>query len=586
VAGKVAGTSRLSEIGAQLSRTGQKKFHADMAVDMDLEQGRIQVPTLDMAALGITLKGNVAASRLNAGDADLAGEMFLEGSGLNRLFQALDQPVLGDMVDTVKGQVRFSGNNQHLALDPLNVRLGLAGKKIPNAPVFVTLDAPVNWQTDQRSIEVPSFSFTGPDLAVSGSLTAKNIQTSPEYSGHIAVPPFNLRQVAKKLAVTLPDTSDDKVFQKVGFETGVAGSVSDIQLTGLSFVLDDTKGNGNVGVKNFSDPEITLDLGVDRIDVDRYLPPQGPDAGGEASASKPVTPETVAAGAGAEIPVSQLRDLNVTASLTVGDLVVSGATMSDVTAVLTAKDGIMDAAPLTANLYNGGYDGKVRMNATGDIPEINVDSTLKGIDVEPLLEDMTGKAMIRGTGDVTAHLTTSGNTVDAMKQHLNGTLSFSFKNGAVKGFNAGKFLRSLKSLRDKQTWSVSEEEETDFAELTGNPTVTNGVVTLDDLSGKSPALRVSGTGTLVDIIRETIDYKAVITVVETSKGQAGKELTELAGLPIPIHVKGPLKDPAIEPDIEGVITSIFTGTSSPEAVDQLKQSVEKELGRFLKKLSK
>lgn len=110
------------------------------------------------------------------------------------------------------------------------------------------------------------------------------------------------------------------------------------------------------------------------------------------------------------------------------------------------------------------------------------------------------------------------------------------------------------------------------------------MVALNDLSGKSPALRVSGTGTIVDIIRETIDYKVVITVVETSKGQAGKDLAELAGIPVPIHVKGPLTDPAIQPDIKGAISSILTGTS-PEAVEELKQSVEKELGRFLKKLS-
>jgi AsmA protein len=159
-----------------------------------------------------------------------------------------------------------------------------------------------------------------------------------------------------------------------------------------------------------------------------------------------------------------------------------------------------------------------------------------------------------------------------------------FKNGAVIGFNVGKFLRSLKSLRDTRTFSVSEAEETDFTELAGNPVVRNGVVVLDDLSGKSPALRVSGTGTVVDIVKETIDYRAMVTVVETSRGQAGSELAELAGIPVPIYIRGPLADPAIQPDIKGVITSILSGTS-PEAVEQLKQSVEKELGRFLKKLT-
>jgi AsmA protein len=297
-----------------------------------------------------------------------------------------------------------------------------------------------------------------------------------------------------------------------------------------------------------------------------------------------VTPETVAAGAGAQIPVALLRNLKVNAALAVDDLVVSGASLSQVRAELTATDGIIDAVPLSANLYNGVYDGKVTLNAAGDMPQLSVNASLKGIEVEPLLEDMTEKAMIRGTGDVTAALTTRGAAVDAMKQQLNGTMSFSFKNGAVKGFNVGKFLRSLKSLRDNRSFSVSEEEETDFTELTGNPVVTNGVVVLDDLSGKSPALRVSGTGTVVDIIHETIDYKAIITVVETSKGQTGSELTELAGLPVPIYIRGPLTNPAIQPDIKGVITSIFTDTSS-ESVEKLKQSVEKEMGRFLKKLS-
>ncbi|MDZ7666946.1 MAG: AsmA family protein [Desulfotignum sp.] len=585
VAGKVAGaSSRLSEIGSQLARTGQKKFHANMAVDMDLSQGRMQVPNLDIAALGISLKGNVEARGLASSDANLSGEMVLEGRDLSRLLHALNQPALGDLLDTVTGQVRFDGNDQNLKLDPLKVQLGLSGKKMSGAPAIVTLEMPVQWQMTQQRLELPSFLLSGLDLSVSGSLTAQNIQTSPEYSGHLSVARFNLRQLAKKLAIPLPETTDVKVYEKVGFETRFDGSATDIRLVGLSGVLDDTQMNGSLSVTDFANPDITVELAVDQINVDRYLPPGSPDAQGKKQTSKPVTPETVAAGAGTQIPVALLRKLKLNAALAVDDLVVSGASLSQVRAKLTAKDGIIDAAPLAANLYNGVYDGKVTLNATGDIPQLSVNSSLKGIEVEPLLEDMTDRAMLRGTGDVTAALTTRGTAVDAMKQQLNGNMSFSFKNGAFKGFNVGKFLRSLKSVRDTRTFSVSEEEETDFTEISGNPVVTNGVVVLDDLSGKSPALRISGTGTVVDIIRETIDYKAVFTVVETSRGQAGKELNELAGLPIPIYIKGPLKNPAIQPDIKGVITSIFTGTSS-ESVEQLKQSVEKEIGRFLKKFS-
>jgi AsmA protein len=422
------------------------------------------------------------------------------------------------------------------------------------------------------------------DLAVSGSLAVEKIQTDPVYTGTLSAAPFNLRQLMKTLGLSLPATADARVFEKVGLETRFAGSTNDLQLTGLSGVLDDSHLKGSFGVTDFSDPDITMDLAVDRIDVDPYLPKAPKQAKGKTHRSVPVTPETVAAGAGARMPVAQLRNLKINAALAIGDLVVSGASLSRVQAKLTAKDGVIHAAPLSAALYNGVYHGSMILDAAEDIPLITINSSLKGIEVAPLLDDMTEKAMIRGTGDITAALTTRGATVSAMKQHLNGNLSFLFKNGAVIGFNVGKFLRSLKSLRDTRTFSVSEAEETDFTELAGNPVVTNGVVVLDDLSGKSPALRVSGTGTVVDIVKETIDYRAMVTVVETSRGQAGSELAELAGIPVPIYIRGPLADPAIQPDIKGVITSILSGTS-PEAVEQLKQSVEKELGRFLKKLT-
>ncbi len=571
-------------LSAHLAQTGQKTFHVNMDVDVDVSQGRILVPALDIAALGITLKGDVAARGLGTSDANLDGQIHLEGRHLNRLFHALDQPVPGDLLDTVAGQVRFNGKQGNLTLDPLQVRLGLAGKMISGGPVSVTLDAPVHWQMDQQRLELPAFSFSGMDLAVSGSLAVEKIQTSPVYSGTLSVAPFNLRQLMKKLAIPLPETTDARVFEKVGLETRFAGSTNDIRLTGLSGVLDDSQLNGSLGITDFSDPDITMDLAVDRIDVDRYLPKAPRDAKGKKQKSVPVTPETVAAGAVSEVPVAQLRNLKINAALAIDDLVVSGASLSKVQAKLIAKDGVIHAAPLSATLYNGVYEGNVMLNAAGDLPLLTMDSTLKGIEVEPLLMDMTEKAMVRGTGDITAALTTRGATVTAMKRQLNGNLSFSFQNGAVKGFNAGKFLRSLKSLRDNRSFSVSEEEETDFTELTGNPVVTNGVVVLNDLSGKSPALRVSGTGTIVDIVQEIIDYKAVLTVVETSTGQAGKEMTELAGLPIPVYIKGPLADPSIRPDIKGVITSILSGTSS-DSVEQLKQSVEKELGRFLKKFS-
>ncbi len=586
LAGTVQRNDFLADMGRHLaaSKAEQKKFHADATMDVDMGQGRVLVENLDMAGLGITVKADVTARHLGSKEAVLDGGVAMDGRQLALLLTALGQPDLAAVMDTVAVKGRFKGNYQNLALDPMQVRFGLAGTQIPNPPVFVTLDVPVQLQLEKQILDMAFFSIKGLDLDVSGSLTAKQIQTSPEYTGNISLARFNLRELMKKLNQPLPQTSDARVFEKVAVKTQFSGSAADIRLTDLSVTLDDSQMNGNLSIQGFSDPDITCDLAVDKINADRYMPPAVKAAPGKKQTTRPVTPETAAAGAALQIPVELLRALKLKASLAIEDLIVSGAVLSRVGVQVTAKDGILTKAPVTASLYKGTYDGKVVLDATGKMPELAIDTALKGVEVEPLLMDMTQNAQIRGSGDVTAALTTKGLDLGAMKQNLNGSLSFSFKNGAIKGFNVGKFLRSLKSLRESRTLAVSEQEETDFTELTGNPVVKNGVVFLDDLAGKSPALRVSGTGIVADIVRETIDYKAMITVVETSRGQAGKDLAELAGVTVPISVKGPLADPVITPDITGVISKILTGTSS-EPVEQLKKSVEKELGRFLKKLS-
>jgi AsmA protein len=577
-----ADNDALTDLGRQLAKIPEKGFRADVSVDMT--QGHLKVPSLEMAALGIAVNADITARDLGSEKADMDGQAVVAGKHLSPLLSALDQPDLAALLDTVDVTVRFKGNFQDLVIDPLQAKVGLSGKQIPKPPVFVTLDAPVQLQLEKDIVDLAAFSLKGLGLDLSGSLTASQFRTSPEFGGHLSVAQFNLREMMKKLNLSLPETSDKQVFEKVGLKTDFSGSATQIRLTHLAAVLDDTQMNANLAIQGFADPDISFDLAIDRINADRYLPPPDKTGAGKKQSATPVTPEIAVAGAALQIPVALLRALKLNAALAVDDLIVSGANLSQVRVNVTAKDGILTKTPLSANLYQGTYEGKVVLDATGEMPELAVNTALKGVEAEPLLSDMTGNAPIRGTGDITAALTTRGLDVDAMKQNLNGNLSFSFKNGAIKGFNVGKFLRSLKSLRENRTFAVSEQEETDFTELTGNPVVKNGVVFLDDLSGKSPALRVSGTGIVADIVRETIDYQARVTVVETSKGQAGSDLSELAGVTVPISVKGPLADPAIVPDIRGVITSILTDTS-PETVDQLKKSVEKEVGRFLKKLT-
>ena len=56
-------------------------------------------------------------------------------------------------------------------------------------------------------------------------------------------------------------------------------------------------------------------MGLDKLNIDRYLPKQ--------EKSKPVTPETAAAGIATNVPAKELQTLNIKGDLAIGQLVIS-----------------------------------------------------------------------------------------------------------------------------------------------------------------------------------------------------------------------------------------------------------------------
>ncbi len=79
-------------------------------------------------------------------------------------------------------------------------------------------------------------------------------------------------------------------------------------------------------------------------------------------------------------------------------------------------------------------------------------------------------------------------------------------------------------------------------EIKGTAKIKNGLINNPDLSAKSPLLRLTGKGT-ASLPAETIDYRATATVVASTRGQGGKDLQDLAGVPIPVRITGTFQNP-------------------------------------------
>ncbi|WP_338669304.1 AsmA family protein [Pseudodesulfovibrio methanolicus] len=434
----------------------------------------------------------------------------------------------------------------------LKFHLKLDKPEVDTRPVLTGF---ARFDQEAGSIEVDDMKLSVLNLEFSGLLFAKSKNDDTSFSAEIKLAQASVRELMKQLGMTPPETSDPKVLENLTADLKVNGSDTEATLESLNLKLDQTLITAEGAVKNFKKPAVTVNVNVDDIDADRYLPPKSES---KAAPARPAASSPQAAPA-QEPDLSALRPLDLKARLTVGKLKLMNLTITDILADVTAKNGLVTADPVSLNLYGGAYTARGTLDANKAVAAWTEKGRLKNVQAGPLLKDLTGKEHLTGTANAQYDLNGAGLTPDNIKKSVSGTASFAFTNGAVNGVNVAKMLRDGWSRLKGQPVSGDEPAKTDFAELLGSATLTNGHIVNKDLLMKSPLLRVNGQG-WADLPKNTTDYTATVTVVGTLEGQDGKSIQDLKGLPLPVNVKGSLDDPSISLDLKAMGEALFKGT--------------------------
>jgi len=558
VAGALSGRpdDPLAQAAASLAAGGDSPFAAKGILDLAPAEARFGVKELDLRLPGISAGGSVT------GDDDaLTGTLTVTGERPQRLLAAFGQAELGERLERFTLNLPVQREGARVRVSPLRLQAGLAAPRAGQGPLELGLSANLAADTVAGDYQIDDLSLSGLGMNITGALEAAGVGQGTlglkSLEARLDAPVFNLREVLGTLGQGLPPMADAKALTAVGLSFAARTVGESVEVTDLALSLDGARITGNMALRRLQGPDASFRLAADRLDVDRYLPP------GERAAA---TPEAAAAGAATEIPIEDLRGLVLDGEARIGQLRVSGLSLSEVVLSIKAGDGRIVAEPLTAKLYEGRYEGKIAIDATGDVPVLGIDSRLTGVQAEPLLQDLQGKSRLRGRGDVTLALTARGATTEALTRSLTGEIRIDFRDGAIKGVNIGKLLRAFQS----GTFTGVAEETTDFAALGGTIRCTQGVCANDDLTLMSPLLRVSGQGTVVNLVNDTIDYHLRATLVGTAEGQGGRELALLDGVPIPIHVKGRPAEPRYVVD--------FGSLLKEKATDELKQQLGRKLG--------
>ena len=359
-----------------------------------------------------------------------------------------------------------------------------------------------------------------------------------------------------------------ELFSNVAADMSGEGSLA---LNDLKIQFDDTTFNGKASVSNFAKPAIRFNLAGDTLNVDRYLPKT---ADGEAQ--KAPSPTEATAGA-ALIPVDTLRSLNIVGDISIQHVIFNGLKADGVKLDVDARNGILKSNQEVSSFYQGAYSGKTTVDARNNTPVINVVESMKNIQIQPMLKDLSGESIISGTANINADVNTRGNTIDAFKSNLNGKAGFSFTDGAVNGINVAAKLREAQAMLKGQTAPASSEpNKTDFSEIKGTATITNGLVQNNDLIANSPLLRVTGKGN-AHLVSEKIDYAVTAKLVGSLEGQSAQDAEDMRKLSIPILVSGTFAQPSYRLDLKSMLAE-----TQKAKIEEKKQEVQEKASEKLK----
>jgi AsmA protein len=351
-----------------------------------------------------------------------------------------------------------------------------------------------------------------------------------------------------------------------------------LNLSKARLTLDGLTAHGDVGFALAARSSVTANLGFDVIDVNRYLPPRtdAPPAGGWSSAL---------------ISFAGLASIDGKLRLTANSLVYRDLKTGKIAIDAAVKNGRLDAALSQISLYGGTAQGRLILDGAGKVPALQATLDAKGFDGLHLLRDYAGLERFEGTAGATVNLAAKGRSQLELISSLKGTGAFSFTNGAIRGIDIEAMVKGVAN-NILTGWHQGPDARTPFDSLSASFTVNNGIAATNTLNFASSVMSVKGGG-IIDLPRQALNLKVTPTLaVAETQG------LDLAGLAVPIIVKGPWAAPQIYPDIAGILENpevaydtlrklVGEGTTASlkekgqEIQRQVKDKVSDEIGKAL-----
>ena len=445
--------------------------------------------------------------------------------------------------------------------------------EIPTTLRFETASFEVNTGTETVSLEKIDMALLGLDIAA--DVEPFSYANEITLAAAIKVDAFSLRSLMQRLSIEPPETADPTALGKVIIDATARVNPSEIALTDLALTLDETLFTGELSIPQGDNDIYRLELEADSIDLDKYMAPAEEGATTTAADEAPI-----------EIPSEMIRLINARGKLVIGDASLGGMRFENVTLGLNIDNGKLRLNPISATLFEGTYDGDVRIDASGDTPVMSVNENIKGVQLGALALAMFEQDNLNGTINGSFKLSGRGSDLAAIQSDLDGNISFEMLDGAWLGTDVWYELRRARStIKQEPPPEPRLPVRTQFSQVRASGPVKNGVFTNNDLLAELPFMQITGKGS-VNLVEATLDYRMQAKVISKPEfvgdDITADELKDFTKMVVPMRVSGSLTDPNIKVDVGKMLQE----QAKREVEEKLKKELEKKVEKELEDVAK
>jgi len=367
---------------------------------------------------------------------------------------------------------------------------------------------------------------------------------NPNIDLALDVSPFSLPALMGKLEQSeAVKTTDPKALTKIALKAQIKAGPKAVSIADGKLSLDDSNLDFTLQASEFAKPNLAFDLNLDRIDLDRYLPPESKKASPPESAQ-----DQKPAPKAKKNDYTALRRLILDGQLKAGSVIINKATLNRLVLKVKAKNGIIRLDPFSLGAYQGEIAGSGVFDVRRTVPASSLQMRISDLQVAPLLKEQMGKDILEGTTNADVSMQMNGDDPDRIKKTLSGKGQLSFTDGAIVGFDLAGMARNAKAAFGLEQ-PAGQKPRTDFSELLVPFTLRKGVFTTTQTRMNSPFLRLLAAGN-ADLVKERLDFRIEPKLVGTMKGQGDQK--QRSGITVPVLVSGTFMEPSFKPDLKGM----------------------------------